>query len=93
MPATITPIHPPAIPPERPANARTTDPSSSTRRRWAEQTRLMQAIDAARADGRAEGERAGHLQGWRWGLACGLVAGALACSLAWAAWLHIGVAP
>lgn len=85
MPSTVTTM------PLRPANARTTEPCDSTRRRWANQSRVMLAIDAAREEGRAEGVQAGYRQGWRWGLACGTIAGALVVGLCWGGWLMVSV--
>lgn len=90
IPAALQPPRtaPQPIPfPSRPANARTSSPSDSTRSRWAQMERVSQAIEAARSEGRAEGVRHGYRQGWRWGLCCGLAAGALAASVAWGAYL------
>lgn len=72
----------------RPANARTTAPSDSTRRRWA---RMAEAEVAAREAAHADGVRQGYKQGWRWGLACGLIAGTLVSGLCWGSWLMVHV--
>lgn len=72
--------------PPRPPNARTEQPSESTRRRWA---RMAVIEAAAREAAHRDGVREGYMQGWRWGLACGVVAGALLAGVAWGAWLLV----
>lgn len=68
----------------RPPTARTTQPSESTRQRWA---RMGKLVDTAKAEGHADGLRQGYAQGWRWGLGCGAVAGVAVTWLAWALFL------
>jgi hypothetical protein len=70
--------------PERPANARTTEPSESTRQRWA---RMAKIEATAREAAHADGVRQGYQHGWRWGLWCGIAAGAVVASIGWAVWL------
>lgn len=76
---------PPPIPfPARPPNARTTEPSESTRRRWA---RMTETEAAARQAAHADGVREGWRGGWRWGLWQGMAIGVLLASIGWALWL------
>lgn len=71
---------------DRPAGARTDQPSESTRRRWA---RLATAEAAAREAAHADGVREGYRLGWRWGLACGAIGSALVVGIAWSGWLWV----
>jgi hypothetical protein len=73
---------------QRPAGARTEQPSESTRRRWA---RMAEVESAAREFAHADGVRQGYKQGWRWGLACGVLAGALLAGVCWGTWLVVNV--
>lgn len=72
----------------RPAGARTDQPSETTRRRWA---RMAEKETAAREAAHADGVREGYRQGWRWGLCCGLIAAALLGGLCWGGWLVVNV--
>lgn len=72
--------------PARPPGARATEPSESTRRRWA---RMAEVESAARQAAHADGVREGWRGGWRWGLVCGLIAGALVASVGLGLWLEL----